>query len=94
MQLLWIDVKSVKGRKEGKYKIKGKAIRPVSKRGSPRKWDWGQCNLEELCEWEQSKEEKNIESKRKLWEICSEWKKKESFFFFAQVVSLNVVISI
>ena len=43
-------------------------------------------------------EEKNIESRRKLWEIhseeeSSEWKEKHSFFF-AQVLSLIVVISI
>ena len=59
---------------------------------SPSEWDGGQCSLGELHEWEQVKE------KRKLWEIhsgeeSSEWKEKESFFF-VQVVSLSVVISI
>ena len=43
------------------------------KKWSPSDWDWGQCSLEELCEWEHAKEKKkNIESKRKLWEIHSE----------------------
>ena len=56
------------------------------KRRSPSEWDWVQCNLEKLHEWEQAKREvKNIESKRKLWEIYSEeerseWKEKENFF--------------
>ena len=66
---------------------------------SPSEWDWGHCSLVELHEWEQEKEkEKNIKSKRKLWEIHSkkesdEWKEKESFFF-SQVESLSVVIFI
>ena len=60
MYLLWIDIKSVKGRKEGKdEEIKGEAILPVSKR-SPREWDWGQCSLEELREGEQAKGKRKI----------------------------------
>ena len=52
---------TVKGRKEGKdEEIKGRAIRPVSKKRSPSEWDWGQCSLGELCAWEQAKEKRKI----------------------------------
>ena len=81
------------GRKEGKdEEITGETIRPVRETEDS-------AVLEELREWEQAKERKgkNIESKRKLWEIYNEkesreWKEKESFF--AQIVSLSAVISI
>ena len=56
----------MKGRKEGKdLEIKGKAIQPMSKWRSPKEWDWGQCSLEKLCEWEQVKEKgKNREQEK------------------------------
>ena len=62
LHLLWFDVKSVKGRKEGKNKeIKGEAIQPVSKKRSPNEW------LRTVQSWRivwvraGKREEKNIE---------------------------------
>ena len=47
-----------------------------------------------MCEWEQTKEEKNREWEKIYSEKeSSEWKEKDSFFF-TQVVSLSVVTSI
>ena len=98
---MWCDVKSVEGRKEEKVreiKWKGHSAICGREKRSRKSQHWWQCSLEELCEWEQVKEERNRESMRKLWEIhgekeSSEWKEKESFFF-TQIVSLSVVISI
>ena len=81
----------MKGRKEGKdEEIKGKAIRPfeeVKRRSEvPKCEDW--CSLEELCEWEQAKEEKNREGKRKYTirkRAVSEKKKK--VFLYSSCIS-------
>ena len=90
LYLLWFDVKSVEGRKEGKdEKIKGEAIWPVSKKSEKNEVPLKvrtKYSFEELYEWEQAKrKEKNRENKRKLWEIhnekeSSEWKEKKSSF--------------
>ena len=67
-------VRHFEGRKEEKgEEIKGKAIRPF---GAVEEWRVvpeceDRCSVEELQEWEQVKEEKNIVIKRKLWEIHS-----------------------
>ena len=111
--ILWLDMKRVKGRKEGKdEEINSVAVRPMKMvwrsevlRGwgceSPEKRevstseteDW--CNLEELREWEQAKEKRKIERVREntQWEK-EQWVKRKWEFFFTQVVSLSVVISI
>ena len=64
LYLLWLDVKSVEGRKEGKDKeINIEAIRPVKmgkKEVKSQSVSIG-CSLEELCEWEQVKEKRKIE---------------------------------
>ena len=104
LHLLWFDVKSVEGKKrtEKVKEIKGKGhlgIWGQEKRRSPSKWEWGQCSLKELREWEQVKEKRKIEGVR---ENCERYivrkkamsEKKNRFFFFTQIVSLNVVISI
>ena len=84
LHLLWFDVKSVKGRKEGKDEEKKKE-RPFGqwvRKEAQRKWELIQS-------WRTAwvrvsrREEKNRESKRKLWEIYSEEecvKKKISLF--------------
>ena len=89
---MWLDVKSVKGRKEGKdEEIKGKAIRPfeeVKRRSEvPKCEDW--CNLEELHEWKQAKEKRKIERVRENSEryivrkkAVSEKKKGVFYLFF------------
>ena len=105
MHFLWLDEKSVKGRKEGKdEEINSVAVRPVKmvwRSEIPEKRevsiseteDW--CNLEELREWEQVKEKRKIERVREntQWERKQRVKRKREFFF-TQVVSLSVVISI
>ena len=96
LHLLWFDVKSVKGRKEGKDEEKKKE-RPFGqwvRKEAQRKWGLIQS-------WRTAwvrvsrREEKNRESKRKLWEIYSEEESvKKKSFFFVQVVFLSIVISI
>ena len=104
LHLLWLFVKSVEGRKKEKgEEIKGKAIRPfgVEKDKSEEEFQWVRLRTVQSrrTAWVRAskREEENIESKRKLWVIhseeeSSEWKERE--FFFIQVVSLRVVISI
>ena len=97
LHLLWFDVKSVKGRKEGKDKEKKKKERPFGqwvRKEAQRKWGLIQS-------WRTAwvrvsrREEKNRESKRKLWEIYNEEESvKKKSFFFLQVVSLSIIISI
>ena len=113
LHLLWLDMKSVKRRKEGKdEEISREAIRQVKmgwrsevQRGwgceAPEKRevlaseieDWG--SLEELRKWGQAKEKRKIERVREntQWER-EQWVKRKRDFFFTQVVSLSVVISI
>ena len=108
MHLLWLDVKSVKGRKEGKdEEINREAIRPVkmgwrseSPRGEEKKWSpkvWGLVQSWRVAWVRASKrEEKNRENKRKYTvkkKAVSE-KRKKKWVYFSQVVSLSVVISI
>ena len=99
LHLLWIDERKKKGER---WRKKRKVIRPFGEEGkkkrSPCELDWGQCSLEELCEWEQAKKKRKIERVRENCErytgrkrVMSEKKKK---VFFAQVTSLSVVISI
>ena len=107
LHILRLDMKRVKGRKEGKDdEIKGEAFghlkegvkmwSPREKR-SPSKWDWGLVQSWRTVWVRVSKrEEKNREGKRKYTmrkRAMSEKRERESFFF-TQVVSLSVVISI
>ena len=91
---------TVKGRKEGKdEEIQGEAIRLVSKKRIPNEWDWGQCSLGELRAWEQAKEKRKYREQEKIvrdthWGRGQWVKIKREFFFFAQVISPSVVISI
>ena len=59
--VIWCQECERKKLKEGKdEEIKGKAIRPVSKKRSSNEWDWGHCSLGELRELEQVKEKRKI----------------------------------
>ena len=67
MHLLWLDVKSAKGRKEGNdEEINREAIRPFGQGEKEVKSQSvrTRCSFEELLEWEQAKEERKKESKR------------------------------
>ena len=76
---------SVHKRKKGKIRVKRNSS----------EWDWGQCSLEELCEWEQERAKENCEGYTVRKRVVSEKKLCVFFFFFfAQVVFLSVVISI
>ena len=82
LHLLWLDVKSVEGRKEGKdEEINREAIQPMKMEKEVKSQSVRtRCSVEELCEWEQAKEKRKIE-KIHGEEESSEWKEKESFFF-------------
>ena len=72
-------------RKNGKRRVKR----------SSSEWDWGQCSLEELHEWEQAKEKRKYREQKKIVRDIQwgkkQWVKRKLDFFFAQVVSLSVV---
>ena len=72
-------------RKNGKRRVKR----------SSSEWDWGQCSLEELHEWEQAKEKRKYREQKKIVRDIQwgkkQWVKRKVEFFFAQVVSLSVV---
>ena len=89
LHLLWLDVKSVKGRKEGKdEELNREAIRPFGQKW--RKEEKSQsvvrtrCSLEELREWEQAKEKRKIERVRENTQWRREqWVKKKKEFFYS-----------
>ena len=86
---LWLDVKSVKERKEGKdEELNREAIRPFGQKW--RKEEKSQsvvrtrCSLEELREWEQAKEKRKIERVRENTQWRREqWVKKKNEFFYS-----------
>ena len=100
LHLLWLDVKSVKGRKEGKdEELNREAIRPFGQRWRkrsevPKVWRLGAVLRSCVSESKQ-------ESKRKIERVREntqwgreQWVKRKRVFFFSQVLSLSVVISI
>ena len=99
--VIWCEECGRKKRKEKVKEIKGKGHLGIwgrEKRRSPSKWEWGQCSLKELHEWEQVKEKRKIEGVR---ENCERYivrkravSEKKNRFFFTKIVSLNIVISI
>ena len=86
-----------KEEKKAKMKKKKKKERPFGqwvRKEAQRKWGLIQSWRTEWVRVSR-REEKNRESKRKLWEIYSEEESvKKKSFFFVQVVFLSVVISI
>ena len=87
LHLLWLDVKSVEGRKEGKdEEINREAIQPMKMKKEVKSQSVRtRCSVEELCEWEQAKEKRKIERVRENYDRYtvrkkgnSEWKEKES----------------
>ena len=80
---LWDTLKEEKKKRMKKYKV-----RPFGhlKKGGEEKSQWARLRIVQtlknyMSEWASKREEKNRESKRKLWEIhnekkSSEWKEK------------------
>ena len=95
LHLLWFNVKSVEGRKEGKdEEINREAIQPMKMEKEVKSQSVRtRCSLEELREWEQAKEKRKIERIREntRWGRKQWVKRKREFFLYS---SQSVVISI